>query len=272
MKSIATIILPVLLVLVVSCNYKSDHPQAGLLKDQTATGMNEVSIRRFVDSLDLYIPTYNKQYSLIYTLGDHSLYVERYAASPTNKVYYERNTDGASNSTLKKYYFKNDSLVLVEISSKQNVENATVLTESRIYLRNNTLFKKESRSASSTAAIRSKPYLAVQTPENPANEENYLENIKVLDDAIQQRNKFDLVFDNITTYPDARYLTLKSKDQNSYKANVLIDEKSAFIDSLLSNPSIFKDEKLKFKWKIRNNEAVYVPESATVTSASGLNK
>jgi hypothetical protein len=65
---------------------------------------------------------------------------------------------------------------------------------------------------------------------------------------------------------------LKSKNQNGYQASIRVDEKSTFIDSLLTNPSIFKEEKLKFKWTIKDKDAVYVPDGAATTSANGLNK
>ena len=272
MKLIHTFILPFALLSLIRCNYKSDHPQADILKDQPATGMNEVSIRRFTDSLNRSILTYNKQFSLIYMLGDHTLYVERYAATPKNKVYYERTTSGNVSNVLKKYYFKNDSLILVEVNSRQNLENSTVFKDSRIYFRNNTIFKKEERSAASLKAIQAAAYVIAENTGEPVNEDNYLENVTLLDDAIQQRNKFDLVFDNITTYPDAQYLILKSKAQNGYTASIRIESRNNFIDSLLKNPATYKDEKLKFKWTVSNNEAVYVPEGASITSASGLNK
>jgi hypothetical protein len=255
-----------------SCNSKSDHPQARLLEDGSSTSLNDKSILSFADSLNRNLSSLKKTISLIYMLGDNSLYVERYTDANGDKVYYEQINNGSANSTLNKYYFKNDSLMLISSYSKQILENGPIFKDTRVYLRNNTAFKKENRTASSAAAIQTLPYLLIQDVDSHAAEESYFEKIKNLNDAISQTNKFEMVFDNITTYPDSKSLMLKSKIRNSYTANVTIANKSPFIDSLLNNSSIFENEKLKFNWIVKDNEAVYVPERDSVTSASGLNK
>lgn len=276
------LILSVLLSTVFSCTFKSDHPQADLIEG-AVTGLNSAKISAFATYMNTNNSTFNKQYSLVYMLGDNSLYVEKFTDAKNNKVYYEHVNNGSASSMLNKYYFQNDSLVLVEISNRQNTSNSgtanadnneegSLFRDTRIFLRNNTLFKKESRTASSAVALGSLPYLAVNS-DKQAEEEHYFEKIKVLDDAILQRNKFEMVFDNITTYPDSRFLTLKSKIQNSYTASILINQTNGFIDSLLHYPSVFKDESLNFKWNVKDNEAVYVPEASnTSTSASGLKR
>ncbi len=275
MKPVCLFISLLLSVSLYSCTLKSDHPQADLLKDQSSTGMNDKLISEFAETADQSIGTFERKYSLIYLLGDNSLYVEQYTKAPDTKIYYEYASNGSASNTLSKYYFKNDSLVLIETNSKQNIgsienqDSDQVFKDTRIYLRNNTVFKKENRTAISSSALKTLPYLSVSSDKQAA-EESYFDNIKVLDDAIRQTNKFEMVFDNITTYPDSRYLILKSKIPNSYRASILVENRTGFIDSLLNNPSVFKDEKLNFKWKIKENEAVYIP--AGTTSASGLNK
>ena len=95
--------------------------------------------------------------------------------------------------------------------------------------------------------------------------------MKTLNEVLEGKDKFEMVFDNITTYPDSRYIILKSKIQNSYSASILVKQRDQFIDSLLNDPIDFKAEKLNIKWIIEDREAVYVPVAKN-TSASGLNK
>jgi hypothetical protein len=272
MKIKNSLMLVLCMSTIFSCNSKSDHPQASLLEDGSSTSLNDKTILAFSDSLNRNLFSLKKTISLIYMLGDNSLYVERYTNSSGDKVYFEQLNNGTTNSTLNKYYFKNDSLMLISSFSKQVLETGPIFKDTRVYLRNNTAFKKENRTATSAAAIQTLPYLLVQDVDSHASEESYFEKIAILNDAIAQTNKFEMVFDNVTTYPDSRSLVLKSKIQNSYTASIIIETKSPYIDSLLSDPSIFRNEKLKFNWTVKDNEAIYVPERDSTTSASGLNK
>jgi len=272
MKMLNSLLFLIYMVTLAGCNFKSDHPQADLLKDESSTSMNDQSILSFTKNLKKNMAGFTKANSLVYMLGDNSLYVERYVNTAGDKIYNEHLINGNNSTVLNQYYFKKDSLIMVETFSKQIIENGEAFKDTRVYLRNNTVFKKETRTASSSGAIKSLPYLAAQTLDPHAEEGSYFEKIGVLNDAVEQHNKFEMVFDNITTYPDSRLLMLKSKVQNSYTSSVLIQDKNNFIDSLLNYSSTFKNEKLNFKWKIVDNEAVYVPDSVSTTSASGLNK
>jgi hypothetical protein len=272
MKTINSLILLISTIALFSCTSKSDHPQADLIPDGSSTEITDKSILSFSDSINKNINSFEKRYSLVYMLGDNSLYVERYNNQSGDKIYFEHLNNGTSSTILNKYYFKSDSLVFIESSSKQIMENGPIFKDIRIYLRNNTAFKKEDRTAASLAAIKTQPYLLVQNPDAHAAEESYFEKINVLNDAIAQHNKFEMVFDNVATYPDTRFLILKSKIPNNYTASVMVQNKTDFIDSLLNQASTFKNEKLNFKWVIKDNEAIYVPERDSVTSASGLNR
>jgi hypothetical protein len=252
-----------------SCkNNKSAHPQSELMDQFPATGMNEKSIQAFSVALDKASGKMNKAYSLVYTIGDKSLYVERFSNSAGDQLYVERVKNDLENS-VNKYYFKKDSLVLVSSTTIQNTEDGKVYKDIKTYLRNYVVFKKSARTATSAQAILVQPYLGVQdkTPQ-----QDFHDNIQKLNDALQQQNEFEMVFDNISSYPDASFVMLKSKSPNGYKASVQLAQKDQFIDSLINYPATFKDEKLSFKWKVKNQDAIYVPKESTSTSASGLNK
>jgi hypothetical protein len=269
MKVSFKLICLILTFCALSCkNNKSAHPQSELVDQPAATSMNEKSIQAFSAALDKSAGTMNKAFSLVYTIGDKSLYVEKFSSPAGDQLYIERIKNDLENS-ITKYYFKNDSLVLVSASTIQNTEEGKVFKDTKTYLRNYVVFKKAAKTATSAQAIQTQAY---QNVEEKTQQEDFHDHIRKLNDALQQQNQFEMVFDNVTSYPDATFVMLKSKGQNAYKASVQLTAKDAFIDSLVNYPAIFKDEKLSFKWKVSNQEAVYVPEESTSTSASGLNK
>lgn len=260
------------LLLFQGCNSKPKHPQAGMASGEGATGMNDKSILSYSASIDRNINHFNKQYSLIYTSGDLSMYAEKYSGHSDGMLYKTFSANGTLTETVKSFYFKNDSLILVKEHTQLSKPEGQVQKDTRTYLRNNIAFKMESRTASSPEAIRTLPYLLIQPADQEYATENYPEQISMLENAIKGTDKFEMIFQNISTYPDASYILLKGKNAANYTASIRVKDKDAFIDSLLHTPSIFKEEKLRLKWKIADKEAVYVPVADTVTSARGLNR
>jgi hypothetical protein len=241
-----------------------------MVNQASSTGMNEQSIEEFSNKLDQSTGQLNKTYSLVYSIGDGSLYVEQYSNADGDQLLVENVQSDLTNST-RKYYFKRDSLILVSEQNIQNTDKGKVFKDTKTYLRNFVIFKCAARTASSAQAIQILPYLQIQNEEGTYTED-FRDDIRTLEDALKQRNKFEMVFDNVTTYPDATFLMLKSKEQNGYKASIRLAGKDQYIDSLLNYPAIFKNEKLSLKWQVKDHAAVYVPEESTSTSASGLNK
>lgn len=271
MKTVYFLILVGVIATLSACNqFKSDHPQAAIL-DEQATNLTAKSILKYADSVDKNISQTNKQTSLIYMLGDLSFYVEKFNLDNQTVLMVEHAFSGGLNTNLKKYYFRNDSLILELSQNKLTNDDENTLKDSRTYLRNNTVFKLENRTAAAETAINSLPYLNVPLSENKNSDKSHLDNVKTLNDVVDGTDKFDMVFDSITTYPDARYLILRSKIQNSYTASILIKDKDALVDSLLNDPIHFKAQKLNFKWMVKNQEAIYVPVVSN-TSANGLNR
>jgi hypothetical protein len=260
-----------LLYITAGCNSPgAKHPQSELVNQPSSTSMTEKSIDMLRLSMDKSLPKLNKASSLIYTIGDGSLYVEKYDGTNGEQLYIERfNNDlGKWN---RKYYFKNDSLVLVAENLVQNLEEGRVFKDTKTYLRNFVVFKRASRTATSEAAIGTQPYQNI-SKQAEAFQADYRDSIAKLNDALLQRNKFEMVFDNVSVYPDASFVVLKSKGDNGYSAALQLAAKDPFIDSLINYPATFKGEKLNLKWKISNEQAVYVPEGSTSTSANGLNR
>ena len=271
MKSVYFLILAGLFSTIFGCNpFKSDHPQAAI-PDEYDTNLTAKTILQYADSVDKSIPKFIKKSSLVYLLGDLSFYVEKYTNNGEAVLMIEHANNGGNNKSLKKYYFKNDSLVLEKSSTDLPNDEGKILKDIRTYLRSNTVFKVENRTASSISAINSLPFIDIPLSQNKTPDQSYLANIKSLNDVVNGNDKFEMVFENITTYPDSRYIILRSKIQNSYMASILVKERDVFIDSLLNDPINFKDQKLNLKWEIKDHEAIYVPV-ANNTSASGLNR
>ena len=251
--------------------FKSDHPEADLKGDEYATNLTAKTIIQYASQIDKDLPTLEKRTSLVYRLGDLAFYVEKYLANGNTVLITEHAYNGAATHTLKEYFFRNDSLILEKVTNELANSEGKVIKNSRTFLRSNTVFKTENRTAASVEAINSLPYIDVPLTLNKKADQTYLENVKTLNDVLEGKDRFEMVFENITTYPDSRYIILKSKVQNSYSASLLVKQRDAFIDSLLNDPINFKDQKLNVNWAIEDREAVYVPV-ANSTSASGLNR
>ncbi len=271
MKSVYFLIIIGICGSLLSCKqFKSDHPQA-TLGSAHATDLTAKDILHYADSIDKNLGHFKKESSLVYMLGDLSFYVDQYSNNQQAVLLVEHAFNGGLSDRLKKYYFKNDSLILETSNNQMSNEEGNVLKETRTYLRNNTIFRIEDRTASGETAIQSLPFVNVPLSLTANTDQEHLENVKTLHQIVTGSDKFDMVFESITTYPDARYLILRSKIQNSYTASILIEKKDPLIDSLLNEPMVFKNQKLPFKWIIRDREAVYVPV-ANNTSASGLKR
>lgn len=259
MKSVYFFIFIGAFCAILGCNpFKSDHPQAEIA-DPHATDLNTKSILAYSDSIDKNIAKFDRSFSLVYLLGDLSFYVEQFSLNNQTVMLIEHIYNGANNKSLKKYYFKNDSLIFQKINTELANDEGKIFKDVRTYLRSNTVFKTETRTASALATLNAQPFIDVPLSQQATPDQSYLTAISSLKDVLHGNDKFEMVFDNITTYPDSRYIILKSKMQNNYISSIAVREKDAFIDSLLNDPINFKDQKLNFKWKIEDQEAVYVP-------------
>ncbi len=256
MKMSTFLSMTVILTAIFGCNqFKADHPQANLNDQNKATDLTASSVLQYTDSIDQNLHQFPKSQSLVYMLGDLSFYVEKYGSA----LFVEHAYNGAESNSLKKYYFRNDSLILFKTSQELANEDGTVFKDERVYLRNHTVFKKDGRTAVSASALKSLPFIDIPLTENVSPDKVYLNNVEALQNVLNGTDKFDMIFESIRTYPDSRYITLRNKEQNGYTASVLVKERDTFIDSLLNYPMLFKDTKLNFKWEVVDREAIYVP-------------
>lgn len=258
-----------LLLLLGSCRNKSDHPQAGIINQSSTTGLNEKAVIEFAEDIEHSRDNLKKLSSLVYKTGQENFFVEKYFNDHGDQVLIaHRQTLPALAESSRRYYFRNDSLILVTSSSSQQEANNTIFEESRTYLRNYTVFKREVKYASTAEELNTAAFKTLDAKAD----EDFEASVRQLQDALEGRNNFELVFDGIARYPDASFITLKSRNPNGYTAQVQLKDKDAFVDSLQRDPARFKSSKINFNWKIENMQAVYVPSGSTSTSASGLKR
>ncbi|WP_316819883.1 hypothetical protein [Pedobacter gandavensis] len=274
-------ILPIALA-IFGCNQQPRHPQAELIQQASATAMTDKSILQYVDSIQANLASLEKQSSLIYLQGEQSMYVEKYNSNG-KPVLYEENIDNKLISNrIRRYYLKNDSLILLEERTKDNKG----ITELRRYFRNNIAFKQEKRTAAEESGLKKQAYATItsgSSEENTAPTDTEqasttqtaskeVQQLKIMEDAIAQNGSFTLYFDQFIDIPEESIIQLKSNARNGYTANVIVRKNDALTDSLQHQAEEFKNKRLNFKWVIADKEAVYVPVAANVTSAKGLNK
>ncbi|WP_316746842.1 hypothetical protein [Pedobacter gandavensis] len=260
--------LPLLLSLF-ACTQQPKHPQADLINQRTATAMTDDEILKYADSINANLATLDKQSSLIFLEGEQSMYVEKYSSNAKPLLYQQNLDNKLISNQSKKYYLKNDSLLLLQ----ENIKTNTGLTESRTFFRNNIVFKKEQRTAANEAALKKQPFLSVRSATTASQTtDNEEKQLKTLEDALAQSGAFVMHFEQFIDIPEESIIQLKGGSRNGYTANVIVRTPDALIDSLQKNPALFKHEKLNFKWEIDDKEAVYVPVGANITSAKGLNK
>lgn len=258
-----------LLLLFSSCQQKPKHPQAGIINQSSTTALDEKAVIAFAEDIEHSKDNLKKLSSLVYNRGQENFFVEHYFNDHGDQVLVaHQQTLPTMEESSKRYYFRNDSLILVTASTEEIVGNEKSYEESRTYLRNYTVFKRESKVANSASELSTAAFQPAKTV--PA--EDYKASVSRMMDALQRKNDFELVFDKITRFPDASFISLKSANPNGYTAQVELQTADAFVDSLIHDPVHFRNSKINFNWKVEDMQAIYVPSGSTSTSARGLNR
>jgi hypothetical protein len=278
-KHVQHILVPLVIAgsmqLLSSCqNFKSDHPQAELINQSSTTGMTEKSVIAFAEDIEHAKDNLKKLSSLVYQRGQEKFFVEHYFNDHGDQVFIEhQRPESAIEDNIRRFYLKNDSLILVTATKHDNTTAGKVFHDSRTYLRNYTIFKREVKQAHNPKALTATAY---QDQDIKQATEDYKADLQRLMEALNRSGDFELFFDTIVEYPDASFMELKSKTPSGYKATVELQEQDAFIDSLKRDPMHFKAGKINFNWKVEGMDAIYVPSGSPVgstsTSANGLNR
>ena len=229
-------------------NNLSGENYSGISRDLAT----EDKIAVYADSINAVLPFCEETKSMVYTLGDYSFQVSRFKHHDKIVLYIEQGNNGEYRSVEKRYYIEdNMPALLVE----RSVDSRKSLRYSNTYFKQGKVFIAEQKSGSAkemniqNAGFKEASLEAV----------DHYQELETYEDALNQRRKFDLVFEEIAECPKAKYLILSRKEINSYRAPVKVEVEDEFIRELYSNPLRYRGEKLDISWKINsNNETVYL--------------
>ncbi|TKC04167.1 hypothetical protein [Pedobacter frigoris] len=254
------------------CNQGTKHPQADLINKNSTEALTDSAILQLADSIDKNQQQMEKYYSLVYQTKNEHTYVERFTWNGIPQLLIEHIKNEGLSSITRKYYFKDNDLILIKENRMLMKSDGSTFDDKRTYLRNNISFKQDARTGHSLAELQRMSFADTKQSKMSNNTDDYTKKIDLLNQMIEGSNNYEMVFDRFISTPDTKYILLKSKIPSDYSATILVNENDALTDSLASDPSIFKEEKLNMNWKIENDEAFYVPVAAKVTSASGLKR
>lgn len=241
--------LPVLLI--ISCEnggLKQKHPQAAL---RTSPYQDQESIDQYADSISLTLKAYEKKTSMIYSRGDYSFYITKYSENGQPILYIENGVSGETGNTQMYYYLNNNEVVLY----KENTYNASVnphYKSLKEYFRNNILFNSELKEGRDLASFNASTFVKSQ-----GNNRKVTEKILEMENAINEKAAFNLVFEGITEYPKARYIIFSKDGINPYRAVISVEKEDDFINELVTNTAKYKGADLDISWTIKDNEAIY---------------
>jgi len=187
---------------------------------------------------------------MVYTLGDYSFQVSKYLYNGKAVLYVEQGNSSEYGSVEKRYYVEdNIPALLVE----RSVDNTKASKYSNTYFRQGKVFVTEQNSEYKTIEIQD-----VSFKDSDLKTADHYNTLDTYEDALNQRRKFDLFFEEIAECPKAKYLILSRKETNSYRAPVKIEVEDEFIRELYSNPLRYRGEKLDIVWRTNDkNEAIY---------------
>ena len=241
------------LCVVASCDrFKSKHPQATGANDSLS--LDEKSIQAYADSIKSTLANFDKDTSLIYAAGDYWFYVTKYFYNNEPVLYIENGSSGDYGFAKRYYYLRNNGIVLFEERLKNSVQDSTAFATNKNFYRNNTHFLSMTKNGKTEAELNKagfRPYRSEKI--NPAKKLERLEN------ALQQKGEFELLFSSITGSPEERYLLLNNSKAGPQEVAVKVENEDDFIKELVANPDKYKGQKLDFNWSLKDStEVIYI--------------
>lgn len=230
-------------------NFEARHPQSKL-SSSPSSPFTESNIRYWADSINAILPALEKRQSLIYEKDNRSIHVTAYLDNGTPQLYIETASHNIDSTMEKLYYLKDGNLILYsEVKGLNNIMQKRDVVN--MYYRNNTCFFADRTDASTN--FKSKPIKINNADLDKS------DNIKRLNDALDQRGKFNLVFQGITESPQSRYIILGRNDVDAYRAVVKVNREDEFIHELSTNTLRYTGSKLDLNYEINQDaEALYV--------------
>jgi hypothetical protein len=239
-------------VVMISCDrIYSNYLQTDLTPVTEVSEVEEFDGEAYSNRILALIPASKEKESLIYTRGDYSFQIIRYAHKEQPVLYVERGESGEHGKLEKKYFIKDGKIVFIqEHEFPTNAGNPHLFKSVRFDGGN---LKAEQKAVMNIAELTKSP--AIDIVYDFAGEQTQL---NFFEDALNQRNAFDLKFEEIAESPKAKYLILTRSGINAYRAPIKVEKEDEFIREISSNPLRYRGEKLDLKWTLNaENEAVY---------------
>lgn len=206
-------------------------------------------ISSYADTVNKILPVSRKQNSLWYSKNHHSFQVTKYSYDGKPVLYIEKENNTAHGKTEKRYYIKDNRIALYTKTVIDSTSNNSSPSATYSYYRQDSLFRAET--------FLDKRGETTNTSKTIGQSHLY-NHLAALEDALQQRGDFNLVFEGVTEYPKAKYIILSRNRINSYRAPLKVEKEDEFIHELRTNPDRYRGEKLNIRWHCaNNNEVVY---------------
>ena len=226
------------------------YPVESIAKSQQS--FSKTAIRDYVGSVDKQLKDASKQASLVYSLNNYSFQVLKYSLNGKPILYIEKTVDGETGKSEKRYYLKDNKLAYYTEELKPG-NFARPYISTKAYFRNNALFYAEQRSALSDSSLKE-----VGFQETDLSKKDQFSDLALLEDALNQKGPFNLVFNGIADYPKAKYIILSGSNYNSYRAPIRVDSEDEFVHELSTNAYHYRGEKLEIDYLSNDtNEIVY---------------
>ncbi|MEJ6982505.1 hypothetical protein WG906_18710 [Pedobacter sp. P351] len=229
-----------------SCQHSGEEQRIPLVGDLST----EQEIEEYADSINLLLSSCEEKTSMVYTLNTYTFQVRKFVHNGETVLYSERGDNGEYGSIHRLYFIKDDMPVLLKEKSV-NKNNLKPFRYTHVYFHGGKAFHSEYKTGSTALTIQKVPFESSSA---------YIDHslaLETYEDALNQRRKFDLVFEGITECPKAKYLILSRKEINSYRAPVKVEKEDEFIRELCSNPMRYRGEKLEINWSTNGSEIVY---------------
>lgn len=230
-------------------NFQSEHPQSKInTGGRSEDHQTEHSIKEWADSVNSLLSSFEKKQSLIFQKDNRSFYVVAYLDQGKPILYQENIGQAGETQIQKSYYIKNDNMIFFT-EHKHTDKAPDSLNILNMYFRNNVFFYAERIRGTKEMQHMERATSAISpTEQNKAQDRESLEN------ALNQKGAFNVVFQGITEYPKARYIILSKDEVNSYRAVIRIDKEDEFIKELSSNTQKYTGVKLALDYDINNGE------------------
>jgi len=209
-------------------------------------------INHYADSVNSLLPVSRISKSLVYYLGDYSFQITKYVKDNKPFLYIE-DGNGSEHGNSRKYYYIKDNAINLIIESTSTLHDSTPFKTIKSYLKGDSVFYTHEKKGGDKSLTKNRPFTEIQTKPFTT-----ITLIGFFEEALNQRGKFDLVFQGIADCAKAKYLIFSKDEFNAYRTPIKVELEDEFVHELSTNPLRYRGEEMDIDWHLdNNNEAIY---------------